>query len=67
MAGYTKEFLVDAFISRYVKCTLLSIETLENMEKMATKLYDQVGRDKFRTYASLDADAIKEYKESLKP
>lgn len=27
--------------------------------------YDKVGRDKFRLYTSLDASAIKEYKESL--
>jgi hypothetical protein len=66
MAGYTKEFLIAAFMSRYIKCTLISIESLENMEKMAVDLYDRVGRDKFRSYASLDADAIKLYKESLK-
>ena len=66
MAGYTKEFLIDAFMSRYISCTLISIETLENMEKMASDLYDRVDRDKFRAYASLDAQAIKEYKESLK-
>jgi hypothetical protein len=63
MAGYNKEFLIDAFMSRYITCTLLSIDTLESMEKMAIDLYDQVGRDKFRTYASLDAEAIKEYKQ----
>jgi hypothetical protein len=63
MAGYNKEFLIDAFMSRYITCTLLSIDTLESMEKMAIDLYDQVGRDKFRTYASLDAKAIKEYKQ----
>jgi hypothetical protein len=66
MAGYNKEFLIDAFMSRYIKCTLISIEALENMEKMAVDLYDKVGRDKFRVYASLDAEAIKLYKESLK-
>jgi len=63
MAGYTKEFLIDAFISRYISCTLLSIDTLESMEKMAANLYDRVGRDKFRVYASLDAEAIKEFKD----
>jgi hypothetical protein len=62
MAGYNKEFLIDAFMSRYITCTLLSIDTLESMEKMASDLYDQVGRDKFRVYASLDAEAIKEFK-----
>lgn len=66
MAGYNKEFLIDAFMSRYIKCTLISIESLEKMEKMAIELYDRVGKDKFRAYASLDAEAIKIYKESLK-
>jgi hypothetical protein len=60
MAGYTKEFLIDAFMSRYVK--VLSIEKLLSLEELATKFYDEVGRDKFRTYASLDAEAIKQYK-----
>ena len=60
MAGYSKQFLIDAFLSRYLRaCT---IEQLENLEKMATDLYDRVGRDKFRDYASLSAEAIREYK-----
>ena len=65
MAGYTREFLIDAFMSRYVACQLISVESLEHLEKLATELYDRVGRDKFRTYASLDADAIKTYKATL--
>ena len=65
MAGYNKEFLIDAFMSRYIACTLISVESLENLEKLAIDLYDRVGRDKFRTYASLDADAIKTYKATL--
>ena len=65
MAGYTKEFLIDAFISRYIHCKLITVEQLEDMEIMANKFYDEVGRDKFRVYASLDAKAIREYKEQL--
>ena len=65
MAGYTKEFLVAAFMSRYINCTLITIEQLEKMEQMAIELYDRVGRDKFRSYASLDADAIKQYKGTI--
>lgn len=65
MAGYTREFLVDAFMSRYIACQLITIEQLERLETMAYDLYDKVGRDKFRSYASLDADAIKLYKSSL--
>lgn len=59
MAGYTKQFLIDAFMSRYLS---LSIETLEKLELMANEFYDTVGRDKFRVYCSLDADAIRTYK-----
>lgn len=61
MAGYTKEFLVDAFASRYVD---LGVQTYENMVKMGNEFYDKVGKDKFRIYASLDADALKTYKNS---
>lgn len=61
MAGYTKEFLVDAFASRYVD---LGVQTYENMVKMGNEFYDKVGKDKFRIYASLDADALNTYKNS---
>jgi len=62
MAGYTKDFLIDAFMSRYVSCNALTIEQLEKLEQMASDLYDRVGRDSFRTYACLDAEAIRQYK-----
>ena len=62
MAGYTKDFLIDAFMSRFIECSLISIEQLEKLETMAIEFYDRVGRDKFRLYASLDAEAIRVYK-----
>lgn len=65
MAAYSRDFLIDAFMSRYVKCTLISIESLVKLEQMANDLYDRVGRDAFRTYASLDAEAIRVYKNSV--
>lgn len=65
MAGYSRDFLIDAFMSRYISCSLISIEKLEALEQMANKFYDEVGRDKFRTYASLDAEAIRAYKQTL--
>ncbi len=65
MAGYTKEFLVDAFMSRFLTCSLISIDQLVELETMANNFYDEVGRDKFRTYCSLDADAIKTYKATI--
>ena len=65
MAGYTKEFLIAAYMSRFIKCSLITIEQLVALETQADKFYDEVGRDKFRVYASLDADAIKLYKQTL--
>jgi hypothetical protein len=65
MAGYSRDFLIDAFMSRYIRCTLITIEQLVNLEQMANDLYDRVGRDSFRTYASLDAEALRVYKNSL--
>lgn len=59
MAGYTKEFLVCAFVHRYEP---LGLDAVDSMYKMATKFYDEVGRDKFRIYCSLDAEAIRTYK-----
>lgn len=59
-AGYTRDFLIDAFLSRYYS---LDTEKFAEQEIMATKFYDQVGKEKFRYYCSLDAAALKKYKE----
>lgn len=61
MAGYTKEFLISAFLSRYVS---LSTDKFEQLEALAEKFYDEAGRDKFRLYCSLDAEAIRAAKNS---
>ena len=63
MAGYTKEFLIDAFASRYAS---LGIEVVAKQKGLAEQFWDTVSKEKFRQYCSLDAEAIKEYKESLK-
>lgn len=60
--AYTKEFLVSAFLSRYES---LGEETLTKLSDMANKFYDKVGKDKFRVYASLDAEALREYKDTF--
>ena len=65
MSGYSRDFLIDAFMSRYINCSKLTIEQLLRLESMANDLYDRVGRDSFRTYASLDATAIRVYKNSV--
>ena len=65
MSGYSRDFLISAFMSRYINCALITIEQLVHLEQMAHDLSDRVGRDSFRTYASLDADAIRVYKNSV--
>lgn len=62
MAAYTKELLISAFLSRYVT---LPEAQFESLCEMAYRFYEQAGRDKFRTYCALDADAIRLYRESL--
>lgn len=61
-AGYTKEFLVEAFSYRFLQ---VSKELYESQLALAEKHYDKVGKDTFRVAASLDADAIKEFKKYM--
>ena len=63
MAGYTKDFLMQAYFSRYESViTKMPAERATKYRKMCNDFYDEVGKDKFRVYASLDADAIKKFK-----
>ena len=59
MAGYTKEFLVDAYLSRYEQVIGVKLPALK---QMAEQHYDAVGKDSFRVSASLDAEALKKFK-----
>lgn len=63
MAGYSKEMLVDAFVSRYKS---LGPEQEDFLRNLANATYDKVGRDEFRKCASLDAEAIRVYKAQQK-
>ena len=60
--AYTKEFLVNAYLSRYLKVAA----DLPALQRMAEVLYDREGRDRFRVFASLDAEALKIYRLTLK-
>lgn len=55
---YTREFLIAAFLSRFIS---LPADKFASLHDMAEKFYDEKGRDSFRTYCSLDADAVKKY------
>jgi hypothetical protein len=57
--AYTKEFLVNAYLSRYTKVVGVRLPALRTL---AENHYDQVGKDKFRVSASLDADALKKFR-----
>lgn len=57
--AYTKEFLIDAYLSRYDKVVGVRLPALK---QMAEEHYDNVGRDQFRVSASLDADALRKFK-----
>jgi hypothetical protein len=65
MAGYSKDFLVAAYLDRFLKVDGIEVEQLCLLEENASELYDRVGRDRFRVYASLDAEAIRNYKNQL--
>jgi hypothetical protein len=62
--GYTKEFLIDAYLSRFTNIPSISIEQLLDLEKIAHNTYDKYGKDKFREYSSLDAEYIRLYKQA---
>lgn len=66
MAGYTREFLIDAYLWRFTNIPSIGIEQLLELEQIANKTYDTYGKDKFRDYSSLDAEYIRNYKASLK-
>jgi hypothetical protein len=66
MAGYTREFLIDAYLWRFTKIPSIGIEQLLELEQIANKTYDTYGKDKFRDYSSLDAEYLRNYKASLK-
>lgn len=63
MAGYTREFLIDAFMSRYFEAIPTEKEII--LRDLAEKHYDNVGKDKFREAASLDAEAIRRYRKDF--
>lgn len=61
MAAYSKEFLVEVYMHPFIKGGI-DIDSLVSLEENANKLYDRVGRDAFRVYASVTPEAIRQYK-----
>ena len=57
---YTRELLLWCYLDRFLAGGI-EISKCEKLFKDAEKLYDEVGKDQFRTYASLDSKTIKEF------
>jgi hypothetical protein len=66
MAGYTREFLIDAYLWRFTNIPSIGIEQLLDLEQIANNTYNKYGKDKFREYSSLDAEYLRNYKASIK-
>ncbi len=62
-AAYTKEFLIDVFLFRYRS---LSQDKVAQLRDLAERFYLDAGRDKFRVYACVTPEAIREYKAAVK-
>lgn len=59
--AYTKDFILDAAMHRY-EATFETPEKRTKFRDMISAQYDRQGKDKFRQYASLDAAAIRDFK-----
>jgi hypothetical protein len=60
--SYDKEFLVDVYMSKYIRSDVIDIDSLVVLEENAIKFYDKVGKEEFRKWASVTAEAIREYR-----
>ena len=60
--AYTKDFLVEAFAYRFLA---VSREVYNSQIVLAEAFYDKVGKETFRVYASLDAEALREFKKYM--
>lgn len=62
---YTKEDLIQAGLLRFKLAKMLPelshTINLDKLEKMFSDFYDANGRDKFRKYASVDAECMRRY------
>ncbi len=61
--GYTREFLINAFLWRYSEILLNDTkDQLDKYVKMVTDFYDKVGKDQFRVWCSLDSNELKKFR-----
>lgn len=57
-ASYSKDFLIAAYMFRFCEANVDS----KLLEDNASRYYDEVGKDKFREAASLDAAEVARYR-----
>lgn len=61
--GYSKEFLVDAFLWRYTDILLeMPKDRLDKFVEMIYNYCSSVDKDTFRKYASLDSSEIQKFR-----
>ena len=61
--GYSKEFLIDAFLWRYTDTLLeMTTERMNAFVEMVHNFYYIEGKEKFRLYCSLDAEELRKFK-----
>lgn len=63
MAGYSKELIIAAAQHRF---KVAKVKQPDNWEDVLSAQYDRQGKDKFREYASVTPECIREYKAFLK-
>ena len=56
--AYSKDFLISAYMFRFCE---YNIDT-KSLEDNAIRYFDEVGKDKFREAASLDAAEVSRYR-----
>jgi hypothetical protein len=61
MKVYDKDFLVEVYMSRFVKMPNIEIDMLCKLEDNANKLFDRVGKDEFRKYSDVTPARIREF------
>lgn len=56
--AYSKELIIETALHRFKEAKLNTTE----LERIYSDYYDKVGKDKFRTQASVTPEEIKKYK-----
>ena len=60
--SYDKDFLVTVYLSRFINgLPNLDVNNLCVLEANANKLYDKVGKERFRDYASVTPEEIRKF------